>query len=73
MCLCGTVVSSLSLTQEVLGSNPAVFLLIFNFFVTEFSGFSENIYIKLHWASQLASLTKSSKKIILDDIILTDF
>ena len=31
MCPFGTVVSSLSLTQEILGSNPAIFLLIFNF------------------------------------------
>ena len=31
MCLCRSVVSSLSLTQEVLGFNPEIFLLIFNF------------------------------------------
>ena len=41
LCLCGLVVSSLSLTQEILGSNPTI--LIFYFFVTEFSEFSENI------------------------------
>ena len=42
-CLCGTVVESLSLTQEILGSNPAIFLFHLNFFVTEFSEFSESI------------------------------
>ena len=42
-CLCGTVVESLSLTQEILGTNPAIFLFDFNFFVTEFSEFSESI------------------------------
>ena len=31
-CLCGTVVESLSLTQEILGSNPAIFLFDFFFF-----------------------------------------
>ena len=30
-CLCGTVVESLSLTQEILGSNPAIFLFDLNF------------------------------------------
>ena len=45
LCLCGTVVSS-SLTQEIVGLNPAI-LLIFIFFVTEFSDFSENIWGKL--------------------------
>ena len=42
--LCGWVVKSLSLTQEILGSNPAIFFFDFNFFVTEFSEFSEK-----HW------------------------
>ena len=35
--LCGWVVEPLSLTQEILDSNPAIFLFDFNFFVTEFS------------------------------------
>ena len=43
LCLCGWVVESLSLTHEILGSNPAIFLFDFNFFVTEFSEFSECI------------------------------
>ena len=30
-CLCGTVVESLSLTLEILGSNPAIFLFDLNF------------------------------------------
>ena len=38
LCLCGLVVSSLFLTQEILGSNPTML-----FFVTEFAEFSENI------------------------------
>ena len=41
-CLCGTVVEYLSLAQEILGSNPVIFLFDFNFFVTEFSEFSES-------------------------------
>ena len=43
--LCGTVVESLSHTQdlEILGSNPAIFLFNFNFFLTQFSEFSESI------------------------------
>ena len=44
LCLCGLGVSSLSLTQEILGSSPTLALFIFySFFVTEFSEFSENI------------------------------
>ena len=49
MCLCETVVSSLSLTQVVLGFNPSIFLLIFNFFVTEFSKILENIQRTLQY------------------------
>ena len=41
MCLAGTVVASLSLTQEMAGSNP--FTIMTNMFVTEFSEFKENI------------------------------
>ena len=48
LCLCSLVVSSLSLTQEILGSSPTMLIFDFfdffcwNFFV-EFSEFSENI------------------------------
>ena len=41
--LCGWVVECLSLTQEVLGFNPVIFLFDLNFFGTEFSEFSESI------------------------------
>ena len=50
-CLCGTVVECLSLTQEILGSNPAIFFLDFNFFVTEFSEFGESTWRKLQLAT----------------------
>ena len=44
--LCGTVVESLSLTQEILGSNPAIFLFDFNFLslnlVNSVKSFREN-------------------------------
>ena len=43
LCLCGLVVSFLSLTQEILGSKPTMLIFYFIFFVTEFSEFSENI------------------------------
>ena len=32
LCLCGTAVSSLSFTQEIMGSNPAISLFDYNFF-----------------------------------------
>ena len=41
MCLAGTVVASLSLTQGVAGSNP--FTAMINIVVTEFAEFSENL------------------------------
>ena len=41
MCLAGTVVASLSLTQEVAGSSP--FTTMTNIFVTELDEFSGNI------------------------------
>ena len=45
--LCGWVVESLSLTQKILGSNPAIFLLDLKNFFAEFS---ENIWRKLHYS-----------------------
>ena len=32
LCLCGLVVSSLSLTQEILGSKPTILIFDFDFF-----------------------------------------
>ena len=40
MCRCGLVVSSQSLTQEILGSNPTILIFYFLFFFAESS---ENI------------------------------
>ena len=34
LCLCGTVVSSLPLIEDILGSNPAILLFDFQFFLS---------------------------------------
>ena len=66
-CLCGTVVESLSLTQEILGSNPAVFLFDFNVCVTEFS---ESIWRKIHCESALKQKQQQVFNCIFDLLIL---
>ena len=51
----GTVVLSLSFTQEVLGSKSAIFLFDFNSFVAEFAGaFRENPTVSKIWSTTIA-------------------
>ena len=54
ICLCSLVVSSLSLKQEILSSNPTMLIFYFILFLfdTESSEFSDNIYRKLHCVLQ---------------------
>ena len=48
LCLCGLVVESLSLTREIMGSNPVILIFfILIFFATEFNESNENISRKL--------------------------
>ena len=61
--LCGWVVESLSLTQEILGSNPAIFLFDFHFFLSLNSAnsvktFRENsiVHLAIHWERSLLGL-----------------